>query len=1069
MENDGAQTAYMSRFSLKTKVTLMFPLAVTIVLAVILFFVHSLLGGYIKKSISSQQDQILTILADEIDRRLESSHKTLRAVARKLTTEHLSDPGAALLFLQERSEFTNLFDNGMFLFDAQGRIIAELPLGVSRAGKDFSFREYLKVTVATKAPYISEPYISSLDHLHPVIMLTAPILDGKGNLLAVLGGSIDLTQANFVADISSHRIGKSGYLFLFNKDRVMIYHPDQDRILKLNTPPGADQSLDLAIKGFNGTTESVNPRGEKTLVTFKHLRAKDWIVAASCPASEVYHSVRKMDNIFMVILPLFSLVLFWFTRRYMNSFTEPILRLATHVEGLSHKKGDERLFKATTGDEVAVLGDAFNALVSESDLQRGRLESELSRYERADAQLVRQNEYLHALHETTLGLISRLDVAGLLQDIVIRSGHLVGTEHCYVYLKNATDTEMVMVYQSGIYNQLNHYPIRKGEGIAGRIWSTGKLCHIDDYSRWEWRLPDPDRDVLRAMAGVPLKSGDKVVGVLGVAFLDEGVILNDEQLELLTHFGELASLALENARLNDESKREIAERSKAEASLRKFSVAVEHSPLSIVITDTNGTIEYVNQHFVALTGYSLVESIGANPRILKAGETSSEEYKRLWDTILAGGEWRGEFHNRKKDGVLFWEQAYISPIRDKNNRITNFIAIKEDITDRKQLESQLRHSQKMEAIGQLAGGIAHDFNNILTAIIGYASIMQLKLADTSPLKKNAEQIAATAERGAALTQGLLAFSRKQATNPMLVNLNEILGRVHQLLLRLISEDINLEIILSPQALPVMADSVQIEQVLMNLATNARDALPKGGAIVITADRIKIDSDFVLSSGFGQPGEYALLTFTDNGEGMEGEVVKRIFEPFYTTKELGKGTGLGLSIVYGIIKKHGGYITCHSKVGAGTSFHVYLPLVTESPLSEEKVSAGSSMPEKGADVILVAEDNEIARDFSKDILEEFGYSVLLARDGEETLEVFKENINRIDLIILDVIMPKLNGREVYDAVMAIAPSMKILFCSGYSKEDIVSQGALGQEMNFLAKPFTPKELLIKIREVLDGGE
>lgn len=222
-------------------------------------------------------------------------------------------------------------------------------------------------------------------------------------------------------------------------------------------------------------------------------------------------------------------------------------------------------------------------------------------------------------------------------------------------------------------------------------------------------------------------------------------------------------------------------------------MAVEQNPASIVITDTFGTIEYVNPHFTALTGYSFDEAVGQNPNILKTGETGSEEYKKLWETILSGGEWRGEFHNCKKNGDLYWEQALIAPIRDNSNAITHFIAIKEDITEHKQLEVQLRHAQKMDAIGQLAGGIAHDFNNILTAIVGYASIMQLKLPDNSPLKKNAEQIAATAERGASLTKGLLAFSRKQASNPVIVDLNEIINRVHQLLLRLISEDIHLEI------------------------------------------------------------------------------------------------------------------------------------------------------------------------------------------------------------------------------------------------------------------------------------
>ncbi len=462
-------------------------------------------------------------------------------------------------------------------------------------------------------------------------------------------------------------------------------------------------------------------------------------------------------------------------------------------ENLPTKSGDERIFRIDGDDEIAVLGQVFNELVRDNDHQRNNLETDLERYERAEAQLQSQNAYLQALHETTLGLVTRLDVASLLQTIVTRAGALVGTDHCYVYLKNTAGTEMEMAFQSGIYDQLQHFTIKPGQGVAGRIWNTGELFHINDYSSWEGRLPDPERDLLKGMAGVPLKSGDEVVGVLGVAFLEEGVLLSDEQLDVLVQFGELASIALENARLNDESRRELAERKKAEASLRRLSVAVEQSPVSIVITDTNGTIEYVNQHFSNLTGYSLEEIIGLNPRILKTGETSAEEYRELWDTILSGGEWRGEFHNRKKNGDLYWEHAHISPIRDSAGHITHFVGLKEDVTERKHLEGQLRHSQKMEAIGQLAGGIANDFNNILTAIIGYSSIMQLKLPDGRVLKNSADQIAATAERGARLTQGLLAFSRTQTTNPVAVDLNEILQRVHQLLPQLISKDINLEI------------------------------------------------------------------------------------------------------------------------------------------------------------------------------------------------------------------------------------------------------------------------------------
>ncbi len=256
--------------------------------------------------------------------------------------------------------------------------------------------------------------------------------------------------------------------------------------------------------------------------------------------------------------------------------------------------------------------------------------------------------------------------------------------------------------------------------------------------------------------------------------------------------------------------------------------------------------------------------------------------------------------------------------------------------------------------------------------------------------------------------------------------------------------------------------MQIEQVLMNLATNARDALPNGGSITIKADVATIDSDFVLTMGFGQPGEYARLTFTDTGEGMDEETVRHIFEPFYTTKGGGTGTGLGLAIVYGIIKKHHGYITCQSEVGVGTAFQIYLPFTAGATAVAEESANESVLPDRRVDLVLVAEDDDAARALEKEILEEFGYSVLEAKDGQQALEIFKRNSDRIDLIILDVIMPKMKGREVYDAIRKIDPSMKFLFCSGYSNEVVIGQGDLEKGMNYLAKPFTPKEMLMKIR-------
>jgi PAS domain S-box-containing protein len=1058
----------MSRFPLKTRVALIFPTAITIALACILFLMHSMLQSYIKKSISNHQYQIVSLLADDIDQNIADNHEALTVIAGRVTREMAGSPEQSLNYLQSQSEHLKYFDNGMSLYDRHGRIIADTATRLGRTGQDYSFREYLKQTITARKPFISDPFESAQQHHHPAVTFTVPVFDRDGSLIAVLGGSVDLYRSTLVEKLSRIKLTKGGYVYLYNKDRMLISHPDKTRIMKRDVPPGANVLFDRAIGGFEGTDETVTSRGLHTLSSFKHLKTKDWIIAANYPVAEAFAPVNRLRNAFLIALPFLSAATFWFMRRHLKRLADPIAQLTRHVEDLRQKSGEDRMFLSQGGDEIAILGRAFNNLVIENDRQREELLIDLERREQGDLQLHSQNQYLQALHETTLGLIGRHDVAGLLQTIVTRAGKLVGTEHCFVYLKNAAGTAMDIQFQSGIYNSLEHHRIVPGQGIAGRVWSSGEPLHVDDYSLWEGRLPDTDRDTLRAMACVPLKVGEEVVGVLGLAFIEQGVVFNDQQMEVLGQFGELVSLALENARLIEESLRELTERKRAEEHLRKLSVAVEQSPASIVITDTSGIIEYVNPYFTRLTGYTIDEAVGRNPSILKTGQTGSEEYRQMWETILAGGVWHGEFYNRKKNGDLYWEQALIAPIRDNSQAITHFIAIKEDITERKQLEGQLRHAQKMEAVGQLAGGIAHDFNNILTAIVGYASIMQLKLPDDSPIKKYAGQITDTAERGATLTQGLLAYSRKQVSNPVVVDLNEIINRVHQLLLRLISEDIHLEINLDPHGLPILGDSGQIEQILMNLSTNARDALPHGGSIVITTETATIDSDFVLSNGFGRPGRYALLTFADSGDGMDAGIARHIFEPFYTTKELGKGTGLGLSVVYGIIKKHKGYIDCHSSVGLGTTFRIYFPLLDSVPALPGETVQEKIEDIQGGDYILLAEDDETTRMLGLDILKEFGYSVIGAIDGVDALERFRELSGRITLVILDVIMPKMNGREVYDAMRRIDPNVRVLFYSGYAREIVISQG--GKEaMNYLPKPFTPKELLMKIREVLGNDQ
>lgn len=405
------------------------------------------------------------------------------------------------------------------------------------------------------------------------------------------------------------------------------------------------------------------------------------------------------------------------------------------------------------------------------------------------------------------------------------------------------------------------------------------------------------------------------------------------------------------------------------------------------------------------------------------------------------------------------------------NLATSFNAMTEALKKREEdqlhIEAQLRQSHKMEAVGQLAGGIAHDFNNILTAIISYGNVLQMKMQPEDPLRRNVERILSASERAATLTQGLLAFSRKQPVSLQPVNLNRAVKNVEKLLIKLTTEDMEFRTQFSDREPVIMGDTGQLEQILMNLVTNARDAMPGGGVLTIETDVVELDQAFIDTYGNADSentGEYALLSVADSGEGMEAETISRIFEPFFTTKETGKGTGLGLSMVYGIIKQHKGIINVYSQQGIGTTFKMYFPLIRST--AEEKELLVSQTPKGGAETILLAEDDEDVRDVTKSVFEDFGYTVIAAADGEDAIKKFMQNRDRIDILITDVIMPLKNGREVYRKISEEKPGIKVLFTSGYTADIITKKGLIDEEMPFISKPVSPTILLKKVREVLD---
>jgi two-component system, cell cycle sensor histidine kinase and response regulator CckA len=508
------------------------------------------------------------------------------------------------------------------------------------------------------------------------------------------------------------------------------------------------------------------------------------------------------------------------------------------------------------------------------------------------------------------------------------------------------------------------------------------------------------------------------------------------------------------------------EQQNTEQSLRKLSRAVEQSADMIMITDLHGIIEYVNPAFELLTGYHRDEMCGKIPRILKSGEHGPEVYQRIWKTILAGDTYRGILTNRKKNGELYQVEESISPLRDAAGQITHFISNGRDLTERLRLEAQLLQSQKMDAIGNLAGGVAHDFNNLLTIITSYAELALDTVPQPSPLEAKIQEILLAARRAAELTRQLLAFSRKQPQALRVADLNHVIGRIANTLPRLIGEDIEFSFVRGEGLGRVRVDPLQIEQVLMNLAANARDAMPQGGHFRIETSDVRVEDQPRPGKPESLPsGRYALISVSDTGMGILSKHLPHIFEPFYTTKPLGKGTGLGLATVYGIVKQNKGFVWVTSERHTGTAFKIYLPCLGRRDNSHPAENLKNESVTRGSETILVVEDEQALRRATTEFLAQQGYTVLEAKDGVDALSVAKRHGSTIHLLFTDVVMPNMSGGQLAMELAQLRPETKLLFVSGYAGKTVLDHKVLGVETNFLQKPYSLKQLSLKIRYAL----
>jgi two-component system cell cycle sensor histidine kinase/response regulator CckA len=511
---------------------------------------------------------------------------------------------------------------------------------------------------------------------------------------------------------------------------------------------------------------------------------------------------------------------------------------------------------------------------------------------------------------------------------------------------------------------------------------------------------------------------------------------------------------------------DITERKRAEEERDRLAAAIEQAAEAVIITDPAARIQYVNPAFEKITGYSRQEVLGQNPRLLKSGKHDAEFYQHLWAVLTAGETWSGHLFNKKKAGTLYEEEKTISPVRDAAGRLLHYVAVGRDVTRERQLEEQLRQSQKLEAIGRLAGGVAHDFNNILGAMIMQSELLDMNKALPAETKEGLRQIHASAERAANLTRQLLMFSRRQVLQPRTVDLNDVITGLAKMLRRMIGEDIELQLHLHTRPLLLQADPGMLDQVLMNLAVNARDAMPEGGRLIIETGERVADDVLVRLQPEAKPGRYVCLRVTDTGCGIPEEILPHVFEPFFTTKEPGKGTGLGLATVYGIVKQHRGWLNVESVVGRGTTFHLWLPALAHGTALQSRPEV-RPQPRGGTETILLVEDDDAVRLLTRAMLERHGYRVIEASDGPGALERWEKHRADVALLLTDMVMPRgLSGRELAQRLQTDRPGLKVIYLTGYSVEFAGRELTLEPGQNFLQKPFLADVLLAAVRRSLD---
>ena len=696
-----------------------------------------------------------------------------------------------------------------------------------------------------------------------------------------------------------------------------------------------------------------------------------------------------------------------------------------------------------------------------------------------EEQLARSNRTLVGLYRIAKALNTATSEREVIEQVLERAMELPGVQAGWIILREG-DAAFRLAGARGLPPALDAPGAMEGDCLCRRRQLSGELSQVTNILECE-RLQKASGDTrgLRCHASIPLWVGDRTVGLMNLVGGHEG-LFKDGELQILNGIGNQIALALERAHLREHLETEVEDRTAAlrieinereltEQALRmseaKFRGLFEHVVEGVHQSTGDGRLLLVNPAFVRMLGYeSEAEALALD--FARDIYVAPEERATFLRSLHEKGEVRNlEARFKRKDGQAITVLRNARVVRDEQGAALYFEGTIVDITERKHLEEQLRQSQKIEAIGQLAGGIAHDFNNVLTTVKGYCDLLSEAFDDSDVRKRDVAEIAKAADRAAALTRQLLAFSRRQILEPRVLDLRAVVAGLDPMLRRLIGEDIELATLPGRDLGRVKADPNQIAQILMNLAINARDAMSPGGKLTIETMNVDLDEDYARRHVAVQPGPYVLLAVSDTGSGIDAETLSHMFEPFFTTKEQGKGTGLGLSTVYGIVKQSSGNIWVYSEPGRGTTFKIYLPRVEEAV---EPVAPDVARPQAvgGTETVLLVEDEEGIRKIVCRVLRLHGYTVLEAQDPKEGLALSAAHPGLIHLLITDVVLPQMSGAALADRIVQERPGTRVLYMSGYTDNAIVHHGLLDRDKAFLQKPFTPDLLTRKVREVLD---